>query len=249
MPDPERYATIQELRDEGLPGDPGTEVTDAQALRLLDRASALVEQLTRGNLFYEVSGTYIFDGNNSHLLHLPLAIIDITSLKINNETTALSTSDYRAYKGTLPPQDNRYNPKIELRRSSAPTIFTGTQYSQFLKGYDQTIVGRFGFLDSDGTTPSIINECVIAICMMTWKSLYERFGAYDGGGGGPGPMGGPLKREKTDDHEVEWWQSDTGGTEQGLVVPQYIHGRLKMYRAPPVMMVTAFRFDAGAFSE
>lgn len=246
MPDPERYATLQQLRNEGLPGDASTDVTNAQAIVLLDRASELVERLTR-NLFYEVSGTFIFDGNNSYLLHLPLAIIDVTSLTINNESSALQTTDYRAYKGRILPQDDRYNPKIELRRSTTPSIFTGYEARKFLKGYDQTVVGKFGFLDSDGDTPSVVNECVIAICMTTWKSLFERFGAYDGGGGGPGPMGGPLKREMTDDHEVEWWQGDTGNVEQGLVVPQYIHGRLKLYRGPPVMRVTAFRFETGEF--
>ena len=236
------------MRTEGLPGDAGTDVTDAQALILLERASLLVEKLTRNNLFYEVSGTYIFDGNNSYLLHLPLALIEVTSLKINNETTALAATDYRAYMGRTPPQDNRYNPKIELRRATAPSIYTGYQSKRFIKGYDQTIVGKFGFLEADDSTPATINECVMAIVMMTWKTLFERFGYYDGGGGGPGPMGGPLKREKIDDHEVEWWQGDTGNVEQGLVVPQYIHGRLKNYRAPPVMMVTAFRFDSGEFS-
>jgi len=247
MPNPERYATLQQLRNEGLPGDASTEVTDAQALTLLSRASELVERLTR-NLFYETQGTFIFDGNNSYLLHLPLAIIDVESLTINNETTALGSADFRAYTGTQAPQDDRYNPKIELRRNAQPSIFTGFQTRKFLKGYDQTIIGRFGFLESDGGTPAVINECVIAIVMTTWKSLFERFGVYDGGGGGPGPMGGPLKREKTDDHEVEWWQGDTGNVEQGLVVPQYIHGRLKLYRSPPVMRVTSFRWEYGSGS-
>lgn len=247
MADPERYATVKQLRDEGLPGDAGTEVTDAQALILLSRASELIERLTR-NLFYEVQGTFVFDGNNSYLLHLPLALIDVDSLYINNETTALGTTDYRAYTGRQTPQDDRYNPKIELRRSSESSIFTGIRTRKFLKGYDQTLIGRFGFLESDGSTPVVINECVIAIVMTTWKSLFDRFGLYDGGGGGPGPMGGPLKREKTDDHEVEWWQGNTGNAEQGLVVPQYIHSRLKLYRSPPVMRTTAFRFEYGSVS-
>ncbi len=244
MPNPERYATLQQLRDEGLPGDASTDVTNEQALILLGRASELIERLTR-NLFYEVSGTFIFDGNNSYLLHLPLAIIEVTSLTINNETTALASTDFRAYTGRVLPQDDRYNPKIELRRSAETSIFTGFKTRRFLKGYDQTIVGRFGFLESDGSTPLVVNECVIAIVMTTWKSLYERFGINDGGGGGPGPMIGPLKREKTDDHEVEWWQADTGNVEQGLVVPQYIHGRLKLYRGPQAMRVTSFRFEFG----
>lgn len=244
MPNPERYATLQQCRDEGLTGGPSQVVTDKQVLILLGRASELVERLTR-NLFYKVSGTFVFDGNNSYLLHLPIAIVEVDSLTINNETTPLASTDYRAYNGSLLPQDNRYNPKIELRRSAESSIFTGFKTRRFLKGYDQTIVGSFGYLDSDGKTPTVINECVIAIVMTTWRSLYERFGINDGGGGGPGPMSGPLKREKTDDHEVEWWQGDTGNVEQGLVVPQYIHGRLKFYRGPSEMRTTSFRFEYG----
>jgi hypothetical protein len=243
----ERYATLTQLRTEGLPGDATTDVTDAQALILLERASELVEKIT-GNIFYEVTGTYTFDGNNSYLLHLPLAILEVTSLKINNETTALETTDYRVYNNRSKPQDNRYNPKIELRRSTAPTIYTGYQSRKFLKGYDQVIEGSFGFLEPDGSVPPTINECVMAIVMTTWQDLFTRFGANSGGGGGPGPMMGPLKRERTDDHEVEWWQTDTGATEQGMIVPQYVHGRLKLFRAPPTMMVTNYRFDSAEFA-
>jgi hypothetical protein len=245
--DPERYATITQLRLEGLPGNGSTFVTDAQCLILLSRASELVESLTGGNLFYEVTGTYTFDGNNSYLLHMPLAIRSITSLKINNETTALDTGEYRVYNGNIPPQDNRHNPKIELRRTVQPSVFTGFTPKRFLKGYDQVIEGTFGFLDSVGEVPATVTECTIAIVMMTHKTLYDRFGLYDGGGGGPGPMGGPLKKERTDDHEVEWWQGDTGNTETGMVVPQYVYGRLKMFRAPQKMMVTTHRFEVTSY--
>lgn len=241
MANPERYATIQQLREEGLSD---TLVSNGKAITLLRRASELVEKITR-NLFYETEGTFIFDGNNSYLLHLPLALIEVTSLTINNESSALGSSDFRAYTGRALPQDDRYNPKVELRRTQEASIFTSFKSRKFLKGYDQTIVGKFGFLEPDGSTPATINECVIAIVMMTWQTLFARFGYDSGGGGGPGPMIGPLKRERTDDHEVEWWQGNTGNTDSGMIVPQYIHGRLREFRGPPTMMVTAFRFEYG----
>lgn len=241
MANAERYVTVQELRDEGLPGDATTSVTDAQALILLQRSSDLVEKLTN-NIFYIVQGTYIFDGSNSYLLHLPLAIVDISSLTINNGTSVLDTTDYRVYNGKVPPQDDRHNPKIELRNPQIQSIYTRTHIRRFVKGYDQTVVGRFGYVEDDETTPAIIKECVSAIVMMTWRDLFTRFGYESGGGGGPLPLG-PKKREITDDHEVEWWQSDTAFTEQGLVVPQYIHGRLKMYKGPHPIYVTKHRFE------
>jgi hypothetical protein len=241
MADPERYVTVQELRDEGLPGDVSTPVTDAQALILLQRSSDLVEKITN-NIFYIVQGTYIFDGNNAYLLHLPIAIIEITSLKINNESGELATNEYRVYNGTVPPQDDRGNPKIELRNSAAPSIYSGLRIRKFLKGLDQTITGRFGYVEEDETTPAIIKECVSAIVMMTWRDLFTRFGYESGGGGGPMILG-PKKREITDDHEVEWWQSNTGFTEQGLVVPPYVNGRLKMFKGPHPIYITKHRFE------
>lgn len=242
MADPERYATVAQLRAEGLPGDASTPTTDAKALILLERANQIVEKLTR-NLFYEVSGTYIFDGNNSYLLHMPLPIIEVTSLTINNESSALDANSYRVYNNRTKPQDDRDNPKIELRRVDSPSIFTGFKARKFLKGLDQTVVGSFGYLESDDTVPAAVNECVMAIVMMTNQDLFTRFAYDSGGGAGPGAILGPLKREKTDDHETEWWQSDTGYTEINMVVPQYIHGRLKMYRAPTKIATQNFRFE------
>lgn len=245
----ERYATIAQIRLEGLPGDATTDVKDDQVKVLLERANQLVEQLTNNNIFYASQGTFIFDGTNSYLLQLPLAIIEITELYINNETSPLETTRYRVFNGNAAPQDDRRNPKIELRNSAQPSIYIGTTNARFLKGYDQRIVGTFGFLEQE-TDPAVfptgvprpVNEAVIAIVMLTWRTMYERFG-FDPSGGGPTVLG-PMKMEKTDDHQLEWWQSDTAFTEIGLVVPQYVHGRLKLYRAPQVMRVAAYRFEA-----
>jgi hypothetical protein len=236
----ERYATLAQLRNEGLPDPP----TDAQALILLERASQLVESLT-GNFFEERSGTFIFDGSNSHLMLVPHPIVSVTSLTINNDETALEDTEYRVYDGNQMPRDDRFNPKIELRRNETPSIFTGgVTQSVFKRGYDQTIEGSFGFLEPDGTVPAVINECVIAIVMTTWQDLFTRFSSTYRGGGS---LSGPLKREKVDDHELEFWQPNTGGTDTGLVVPDYIHTRLKLYRAPLAARVVKVRWDyAGA---
>lgn len=244
MANPDRYATVQQLRDEGLPGDLTTPVTDAQALILLDRVNQLVEQLT-GNFFYVSAGTFVFDGNNSYLLQLPNPIISVTNLYLNNDSVALDASEYRVYSGRAKPTDDRYNPKIELRRNVQPSIFTGGASQQFFKkGFDQTIEGEFGFLEPDDSVPAPITECVIAIVMMTFQSLFERF-AYSEGGG-PGPLPGPLKKEKTDIHEKEWWQTAQGMVEAKMIVPQYIHGRLKLYKRPIAIRATNARWiEAG----
>lgn len=239
----EKYATVQQLRDEGLPGDATTVVKDAQALILLERANQLVEQIT-GNIFYKSAGTFVFDGNNSYLLQLPLAIVTITSLKINNDTVALDSGEYRVYNGRAKPTDDRYNPKIELRRNVQPSIFTGGASQRFFKkGFDQTVVGEFGFLEPDDSVPAVINECIIAIVMMTFQTLFERFAYTDGG---PGPLPGPLKKEKTDAHEKEWWGTVQGLVDSDMIVPQYVHSRLKLYKRPIGIRATNARWiEAG----
>lgn len=239
MANPQRYATIAELRAEGLPGSATLPVTDAQCLILLERASQLVEQLTR-NFFYARTGQFVFDGTNSYLLHLPNPIISVSAVYLNNDSVALDPAYYRAATGREAPNDDRYNPKIDLRRRDVPSIYSGFGPERFLRGYNQTVEGSFGFLEPDGTVPAPIKESVIVIVMLTSKSLYETFGSSSGGGGGA-PLG-PFKRERTDDHEIEYWQPDTAGTQQGLIVPQYVNGRLKLYRAPTVVKALSARW-------
>lgn len=252
MADPERYATVQQIRDEGLE-ESSDGPSDDQVKTWLDRASQLVEKTTR-NFFYEVSGTVTFDGNNSHILHLPYPVREVTSLKINGDDTALDTDQFRAYIGNTPLADYRQNPKIELRQGTAGSIYSGTAGLplKFMKGLDQVIEGKFGYLDPPlptGTAdrvPPVVTEVVIAIVMTIAVSLYERFG-YKSIGTDGGVLIGTLKREKTDDHEVEFHKvDDTTLTEGTLFVP-YIENRLKIFKAPMGARVTSARwFEGGA---
>ena len=247
MADPERYATVAEVRAEGLSADPPT---DAKIKEWLDKANQLVEKVTR-NFFYEISGTVIFDGNNSHILHLPYPIRSVTSFKVNGSDEALDEAQYRAYIGNTPIADYRRNPKIELRYGTSSSIFTGTigQSLKFLKGLDQTIEGTFGYLDppiASAVTdriPPVVKECVIAIVCSTAVDLYDRFGYQAVGPGGA--LIGTLKREKTDDHEIEFHEVDDSTLLEGNVFVPYIENRLRMFKAPMGVRVTSARWFEG----
>lgn len=230
------YASVEDLTDQGLPDT----VSEAEAQRLLLLASQMVEKYTR-NFFREETGTFVLDGNNGYILHLPVPIISITSLFINNSSVELNTDYYRAYTGRIYPTDDRRNPKIELRRASdASSIFTvATTIERFLKGQDQTIIGTFGYLEPDNTVPAAIHEAVMILAIQHIAPLYLTYG-----GSLPGTAGttGPVKKEKTDDHEKEWHNIVTGQQSDDGLWPPIVKALLKPYRAPRAIAVTDVRW-------
>ncbi|MCK5019294.1 MAG: hypothetical protein KAS32_19700 [Candidatus Peribacteraceae bacterium] len=226
----EDYATYEECVAEGLPAA----VDEVRCKILLDRANELIESITR-NFFRKIISTFTFDGSNSHILFLPNPIITVTSLKINNSTVALDTDYYRVWNGRARPTDDRKNPKIELRNVAATSsIYTlGISDQVFYKGMDQVIAGTFGYLESDDSVPRVVNESAIALVMTMAETLYPQF--Y----GRMGQVVGPIVRERTDDHELEWRTSVRDIP--NYIVPKYIEDRLMLVRAPLAAAVPELR--------
>jgi hypothetical protein len=172
---------------------------------------------------------------------MPRPIIEVTSLTINNSDTVLSTDDYKVYNGRQKPNDDRKNPKIELRRSSASSIYTRSfNTDKFWKGYDQTVIGKFGYLEPDGDPPHAIKESVIALVILMAETLYPKFH------GRLGQIVGPVVRERTDDHEIEWRSSVRDIP--NYIVPKYIQDRLMLYRSPAFMTVPSTRLIEGSLA-
>ncbi len=203
---------------------------------LIADATELIETLT-GNIFEKRTGTFIFDGTNSHLLQLPIPLVSVTSLKINGLDVALDPAWYRAFTGRQKPNDDRHNPKIELRRivnGSTSTLFTGLK-KIFQKGLDQTIEGDWGFLEPDDSPPRIIKRIAIGIVMTMADPMFDRFS------GGHGATAGPMISEKTDGHELKW-----GATKRDIgdyVLPQVLEDKLRKYRRPTKMSVPEVRWN------
>jgi hypothetical protein len=78
------YVTVADIRAEGV-----TQATadDNRVGARIAKWEGLVERITR-NVFRELDpGPITFDGNNDRMLHFNLALVEVTDVKINGETT------------------------------------------------------------------------------------------------------------------------------------------------------------------
>lgn len=165
------YATIQDLIDEGLdiPGD----LTTERAQDLLDGWSEWIDNKT-GQWFESKSLTLLLDGSGSRMLMLDFPIITLTSLYINDSfTTALSTDLYIVYNRYQP--DDRKNPRIKLKRSSNSDLYTSVNSNfKFTAGYqNQKLIGDFGYVEEDGSTPFAIQRSVILLTVVTAELITD----------------------------------------------------------------------------
>lgn len=231
------YVTAADVQAEGC---------TASTVRINSRIAkweAIVEEITR-NVFRVISpGELIFDGNNSDLLHFSTPLIAVTSLYINNDTTALDADEYRVYAGRQRPQDDRHNPRIELTGNRANSLWAKS-HGLFYKGTDQKITATWGFVDDDGeggyvTPPAVVAAIVELVCM--------DLDGYLETAGDARVLSG-MKREKTDGHEVEY-QNTADARPTWAMIPQSIADVLALYRCPWKMASPdsrLFAYHAGA---
>jgi hypothetical protein len=165
-----------------------------------------------------------FEGNNTYILHFPVPIIEIVSLKLNDSADVMDSTQFEVFKSrTLP--DDRRNPRLKIKDSASIFSYGASQYFDgiFYQGRSQTIEGAFGFLEADGSTPEGIKWCTARL--VTREALRS-----------PGNIFTlPIKSEKTDLHEIEY---DVGPNVQR----NPIHGMwtgddeidrvLRMYKCP-----------------
>jgi hypothetical protein len=220
------YITSADVFAEGVPPNTSKTTIDSRILKW----EAIVEKITR-NVFREISpGELTFDGNNSKILHFNLALRSVTSLKINGETTAIDTDEYRAFTGFTMPQDDRGNPKIELTPIRASVYRTAP--GMFVKGLDQLITATWGYLEDDpanpGTpiTPPAIKQALIQLVILDLESYFDQLS-----GGGSGKVLTGVKRERTDGHEVEYMEYENPVLKWSFL-PADIAEILWMYRGP-----------------
>lgn len=229
------YAEISDLRSEGLSD---SVVNDTKAEELLLLANQLVEKITK-QFFIEKTGSIAFDGNNTRLLHLPFPVHTVTSLYLNENDTALDSSYYTVYdkRGGSDIIDHRKNPKVVLNNNGRDSIYTKLDNRHFYKGYDTTITGTWGYVESDGSVPISIKRAVISIVMVHSKDLFD---LYSAGQMSMEPATGGLRRERTDDHEMEYYQSPQHT--KNYILPLSIQNVLMQYRAPNKVVTTNMRW-------
>lgn len=170
-------------------------------------------------------------GNNSPLFQFQVPIISISAIYLNGDTAVFPVTNYMAPVSRVAPDDRR-NPRILITRGDidiyqcAPRIWRDDKES--------VIEGVFGFLEADGSTPLLIQRATAKLAVMRALSPAGK-AAIDAAGSS---TIGPLKREKTDKHEVEYFNpSDTAkgsnlraGT--GLSGDDEIDDVIASYRSP-----------------
>jgi len=217
------YASVADVHAEGVPAA----VDDAKIERRIVKWEAIVEKVTKNIFRVLTPGELVFDGTDSHRMHFGIPLVAVTEMKINGETTAIPTTEFRAFTGKAQPQDDRKNPKIELRPNDPSSIFSSSRFV-FRKGLDQLITATWGYVDeltpTVFTTPTAIRDSVVQLVIFDLDDYFDRFRDYSG------PALAPKQRERTDDHEIEW--ADITVDITWGMIPQEIRDVLALFRAP-----------------
>lgn len=216
-----RYILVQKVRDSVDVGD----LTDANIEDLIDEHMQYIDVKT-GNWFNERDITLTIEGSNTSLLQVGIPILSIEHIKLNGETTILSSSSYIVFKGNSFP-DDRKNPRIKLYSGTTPTIFQGGTNSVFLRGTLTEIKGKFGYLESDGTTPAMIQKAVLLLVINDIKTPVTN--QVQTGFNGVHQL---IKREKTDIHEREFFENKRIGASGSSSGITKVDEAIKLYRAP-----------------
>jgi hypothetical protein len=213
------YVTADDIKAEGAPSS----ATDARINARIVKWEAIVERLTRQVFRVVDPGELTFDGNNSSILHFSLPLIEVTALKINGETTALDTDEYRAFIGREEPQDDRKNPKIKLTPVT-DTVWR-TRPWMFVKGLDQKITAKWGYVEADDdSTPPAIIEVIKELVVLDLDNYFDKEGQP--------PSITAKKRERTDGHEIEWMETANNQRAVWTMIPRHLAEILAAYRAP-----------------
>lgn len=226
------YATIEEARAFGITEEMAD---DATLLGLLALWSQVIDRACR-QWFEPRAMDLRFDGHDTDELHLNVPIVEVTSLYINGSTTALDPSYYVVYDNKTEWPDDRRNPRVGLTGGTGSSIFSARGSDLFVRGKkNQRVVGRFGFVEADLSTPLPIKR---ALLKLTKLKIQEDKPTEEGGGN---QIVGPLTREITDDHTQEFGalqiKGSKGSTIGGITDDPEINRIILLYRAPLSMAV------------
>lgn len=144
------------------------------------------------------------EGNNSNVLFLPVPILELTNIYKNEETTPIDPKNLKVYNSRNPISDDRRNPMIKIRQESDFLTFS---YGKFARGLFTTIEGRFGYLEPDGSTPRLIQRATLKLALLRANTTLGESANQSAGSAGRGA----IKREKTDLHEIEYFEVKTAG--------------------------------------
>jgi len=237
------YISVSDVRASGLNQNPPDDGTIQSAICLWQQ---VLERVTR-QWFRPIATSFYLDGTDSDALHLPVPIISVDELRINDDNTALDPGRYRVYNSIILP-DDRKNPRIKLVDSFGyqRDIYTApdrTRRSRFHKGrQNQFISGVFGYVEADGSTPEMIRRALLKLVI---KALATPLVPGTGTGLIPPPLtSGVVSEEWTDGHKIKYQIS--GGELKprapglsGLIDDPEVQMIVKLYKSPIGMATPA----------
>jgi hypothetical protein len=237
------YTTVADVRLAGVPA----EFTDQQITAAIAIWGAAFERVCR-QWFEPRPYDATFDGTDSDALHLDVPIITCSALYINDAPEPLDPSYYRVYSDASGMKDDRRNPRIKLRQMDDFTdIFTAPLMAgqlRFRKGrQNQRIVGTFGFVEADGSTPPLIKYALEQLIVT--KLMRPGPALPDGVEPPPVLTGSYILEEETDAHRIKYGESFNryalrrANGAQDLIDNPEVLSILKMYRAPIAMSTPA----------
>lgn len=229
------YITLQDVRDAGVTV---TQADDATVLASIELWSQFMDRAC-GQWFEPRSLDILLDGTDSKLLWFQVPIISVSALYINELTTILDTQYYHVYNNLgAGLRDDRRDPKIALKDEQSVEFFARTVASmsewKFLFGRkNQRIVGVFGYVESDFSTPLQIQRAVL-------KLVTRALSASDSLNPDPVPIG-PIVSEKTDGHSITYggisWGKKVGLL--GITGDPEVDQIIALYKAPKPMRIVA----------
>jgi len=224
------YVTLADLRDAGVP----ISITDNQITPLINRWSAFIDEATH-QWFEPRQMELMIDGTTARVLFLPVPIVTLDALYINNDfTNPLSTNLYAVYANKTALRDDRRNPKISLSSSSLG-VYDAADFrcgTLFMYGaQNQKLVGSFGFVEEDGSTPELIKRAVMKLVI---KELQGGTNLWNQVGNGPATQG-TVTSETTDGHSITYnafqYKPVPAGL-NGITNDAEVDNIIKMYRGP-----------------
>lgn len=241
------YVTVAEAQAQGHTADPA----DLQAA--IDEASSKIDELT-GWWFEPRALAFTLDGNDGLTLPVHVPIIAIDTVHLDGEL--VEEASYVVYnrhmsEDTIVPEDDRNFPRLERRWRSDAGLVEDLYYRAGRGVWpagqrNLEIAGTFGYTDPPGplgvTPPAIKRACFLLI-----NTLLIPLGPSGADELEEQANNARLKRLRTRDQEVEYFQGTGGSTGNPtgyLTGDPRVDSILARYMSPPSMGVAKCRFVA-----
>lgn len=213
------YISMEEARAVVNPA-----MTDARLKEIVASAQNYIDGRCR-QWFEPRAQEMLVDGGGGKSLHLSIPIISLRQLFVNDNPDPCPVGLYRVYSGRGNSPDDRRNPRVRLIGDVWANRFAyGAQ--------NQKLVGTFGFVEPDGSTPERIRYAMMR--------LVQKNGRSPSGVPTSGSVG-PLAKKQVD-KGAEWyfapWASTSKTGQIPIVGDAEIDGILNNYRAPVAVDVS-----------